>query len=217
MGYAIYKHPCETAIFKAFLPCLSSRSAIHRRRCVWVAMQRILGGALMVPPRSGTWGFLNPMPDVMIQVADPASAPVLKLIEELDGYLQGLYPPESNHILTLEDLRQANVVFLTAAVDGHLVGCGGILHQLEYAEIKRMFVVPRARGLRIGRRILDELEAVARSWGMTVARLETGVFQPEALGLYEKAGYQRRYAFGGYCEHPLFVFMEKKLGIIPGG
>ena len=43
-------------------------------------------------------------------------------------------------------------------------------------------------------------------------RLETGVRQPEALGLYETAGYQRRGPFGAYAEDPLCVFMEKRLG-----
>src|SRR3984893_18364606 len=78
-------------------------------------------------------------PNVTIQVADPSSQEIIKLLEELDKYLVGLYPPESNHILSVEALRQPNVVFLTAALDGHIVGCGGIVHQGAYAEIKRMF------------------------------------------------------------------------------
>jgi putative acetyltransferase len=155
------------------------------------------------------------MSRVSIHVTDPAAPEVLQLFEELDGYLIGLYPPESNHILSVEALRQPNVVFLTAALDGQVVGCGGVVNQGDYAEIKRMFVVPQARGMRIGRRILDELEAIARSWGMTIARLETGVHQPEALGLYEKAGYQGRGPFGDYPEHALCVFMEKSLETIP--
>jgi putative acetyltransferase len=157
------------------------------------------------------------MPDVTIQIADPADQRIFILIEELDRYLTGLYPPESNHILSVEELKQPNVLFLTAALEGQIVGCGAVVNQGDFAEIKRMFVLPRVRGLRIGRRILDELEAIARSWGMAVARLETGVWQPEALGLYEKAGYRRRPPFGDYGEHPLCVFMEKKLDTIPGG
>ena len=155
--------------------------------------------------------------EITIQVADPATPPVLKLLEKLDGYLLGLYPPESNHILTVEELRQPNVVFLTAMLEGRAVGCGGLVNHREYAEIKRMFVAPNCRGLRIGRRILEELETIARSWGITRARLETGVRQPEALALYEKAGYQRRGPFGAYPDHPLCVFMEKMLAANPDG
>jgi len=74
-----------------------------------------------------------------------------------------------------------------------------------------MFVLPEFRGLKLGRRILEELEKLAQASGLESARLETGVHQSEALLLYEKAGYQRRGPFGGYSEDPLSVFMEKKL------
>jgi putative acetyltransferase len=74
-----------------------------------------------------------------------------------------------------------------------------------------MFVLPEFRGLRLGRRILEELENLARVSGLKHARLETGIYQPEALLLYERAGYQRRGPFGDYSEDPLSIFMEKKL------
>jgi putative acetyltransferase len=154
---------------------------------------------------------------VTIQVADPAAPPCRRLLEELDDYLQGLYPPQSNHILTVEELCRPNVVFLTATIENRIIGCGGIVNHRDYAEIKRMYVAPGFRGLRIGRRILDELEAIARSWGLSTLRLESGVSQPEALGLYEKAGYHRRGPFGAYPDDPLCVFMEKLLEVNPGG
>jgi putative acetyltransferase len=74
-----------------------------------------------------------------------------------------------------------------------------------------MFVLPEFRGLKLGRRILEELETRARASGLELARLETGVHQSEALLLYEKAGYQSRGPFGDYSEDPLSIFMEKKL------
>jgi putative acetyltransferase len=152
------------------------------------------------------------MRPVTIQVDDPASPAARELIERLDGYLTGLYPAESNHLLPVESLRQPNVTFLTASVDGEIAGCGAFVNQGgEYAEIKRMFVLPEFRGLKLGRRILEELESLARTSGLRLACLETGIHQSEALLLYEKAGYQRRGPFGDYPEDPLSVFMEKKL------
>jgi putative acetyltransferase len=143
---------------------------------------------------------------------DPASADARKLIAQLDDYQTSLYPNESNHLMPVEGLRHPDVTFLTAWVDGEVAGCGAFVNQGgEYAEIKRMFVVPEFRGLRLGHRILDELEARIRAAGLSLARLETGVLQPEALRLYEKAGYQRRGPFGDYGEDPLCVFMEKQL------
>jgi putative acetyltransferase len=152
------------------------------------------------------------MQHITVQISDPASSEARALIEKLDGYLFGLYPAESIHLLSVESLRQPNVTFLTASVDGEVAGCGAFVNQDgEYAEIKRMFVRPEFRGFKLGHRILEELESLARASGLHLARLETGVFQPEALGLYEKAGYQRRGSFGNYPEDPLSVFMEKQL------
>jgi len=148
----------------------------------------------------------------MIQADDPASPAARELIEQLDKLLTGSYPAESNHLLSVEALRQPNVTFITASVDGAVAGCGAFVNQgAEYAEIKRMFVLPEFRGLKLGRRILEELEKLARASGIELARLETGVYQSEALLLYEKAGYQRRGPFGEYSEDPLSIFMEKKL------
>jgi len=78
-----------------------------------------------------------------------------------------------------------------------------------------MFVRPEARGLGIGRQLLEALEAHAAAAGLTVLRLETGVAQPEALRLYERAGYTRRGPFGPYAADPLSVFLEKRLDASP--
>jgi putative acetyltransferase len=152
------------------------------------------------------------MRHILIQTDDPASPAARELIERLDIHMSGLYPAESNHLLSVEALRQPNVTLLTAGVDGEVAGCGAFVNQGgEYAEIKRMFVLPEFRGLKLGRRILEELENRARASGLALARLETGIHQPEALLLYERAGYQRCGPFGDYSEDPLSIFMEKKL------
>jgi putative acetyltransferase len=152
------------------------------------------------------------MPHLTIQVDDPASAEARELVEQLDRQMSDLYPPESNHLLPVEALRHSSVTFLTAWVNGQIAGCGAfVCQEREYVEIKRIFVLPKFRGLRIGRGILAELERRARAAGLELARLETGVSQPEALRLFEAAGYERRGPFGEYVEDPLSVFMEKKL------
>ncbi|MFI8104083.1 GNAT family N-acetyltransferase [Streptomyces sp. NPDC086023] len=57
------------------------------------------------------------------------------------------------------------------------------------AELKRMYVVPEARGLGLARRILAELEDSARAAGRLRMALETGDQQPEAIKLYLSEGY----------------------------
>ena len=79
------------------------------------------------------------------------------------------------------------------------------------AEIKRMFVVPEARGRGAGRRLLERLIEAARAEGITVLRLETWVKQPEAIGLYRAAGFEDIGPFGSYAADPLSLFMEKRL------
>src|SRR5262245_6411420 len=144
------------------------------------------------------------MRHILIQVNDPASRASRELIERLDKYLTDLYPAESNHLLSVEALQHPNVTFLTASVDGEVAGCGAFVNQGgAYAEIKRMFVLPEFRGLKLGRRILEELENLSRASGLEIARLETGIYQSEALFLYKSAGYQPREPFGDYSEDPL--------------
>ena len=82
----------------------------------------------------------------------------------------------------------------------------------DYAEVKRVYVDPGARGLGLARAIMARLEAEALASGRNVARLETGIHQPEALGLYEALGYSRRHSFGDYpLDDPNSVFLEKRL------
>jgi ribosomal protein S18 acetylase RimI-like enzyme len=78
-------------------------------------------------------------------------------------------------------------------------------------EVKRMYVAPAFRGRGIARALLRALEAAAGRLGVAVLRLETGTRQPEAIGLYEAAGYARIPAFGEYVGDPLSVCFEKRL------
>jgi ribosomal protein S18 acetylase RimI-like enzyme len=74
-----------------------------------------------------------------------------------------------------------------------------------------MFVIPEARGCGVARLILTELESAALRMGYSRIRLETGLRQPEAVGLYEAAGYHRVACYGGYADDPMSVCFEKHL------
>ncbi|MFF3861708.1 GNAT family N-acetyltransferase [Streptomyces sp. NPDC002209] len=79
------------------------------------------------------------------------------------------------------------------------------------AELKRMYVVPEARGLGLARRILAELEADARAAGRTRMVLETGDQQPEAIALYLSSGYTPSAKFGHYRHYDSSRCMAKPL------
>jgi len=153
------------------------------------------------------------MREITVVVDNPSTKAARRLIGELDAYLENLYPPESNYLLSVEALKQPNVTFITARLNGEVIGCGAFVnHDGEYAEVKRMFVLPGFRGMKIGRRLLEELESRASLCGIKMIRLETGVYQTEALRLYTKAGYTSCGPFGDYRpDDPLCVFMEKNL------
>ncbi|MGA4841385.1 GNAT family N-acetyltransferase [Streptomyces sp. G45] len=79
------------------------------------------------------------------------------------------------------------------------------------AEIKRMYVVPEARGLGLARRVLALLEEDARAAGRLRMALETGTKQPEAIGLYTSSGYEPCAMFGHYRDEPLSRCYAKPL------
>ena len=104
-------------------------------------------------------------------------------------------------------------VFLVVREEGRAVACGGVCRFDETrAELKRMYVVPEARGRGLGRRLLVELEAEARRLGYAGIVLETGDRQTEALGLYASAGYERIPCYGVYATRALSMCFEKTLG-----
>jgi GNAT superfamily N-acetyltransferase len=80
-----------------------------------------------------------------------------------------------------------------------LIACAGWRRHGDDAELKRMFTASEARGRGLGRRMLATIEESAREAGCKRLILETGDRQPEAVGLYESAGYVRIDDFGFYA------------------
>lgn len=147
-----------------------------------------------------------------IQVEAPRQDGVIRLLEMSDAYAASLYPAESNHMLDLGSLEGDDATFWVARLDGVVVGCCALVEAGDgTAEIKRMFVDPAARGQKVSRRLMEVMEEVARQKRLIALRLETGIYQPEAIGLYRAFGYVEISAFGSYLPDPLSIFMEKRL------
>jgi putative acetyltransferase len=145
-------------------------------------------------------------------IESPNQADVIALIAELDAYQDTLYPAEARYALDLASLCQPNVRFVVAReACGTAVGCGAVVLCDDFAEIKRMYVSPRARGQGVARSIIQALEAAALSADYRVLTLETGPYQSAALAFYAQQGYERCGPFGSYPKHPLSVFMTKTL------
>ena len=154
-----------------------------------------------------------------IRKEDPRTESARTLIGELDAYLDPLYPKESQHGYSIEELVAQRVEFFVLYGDEAPVACGGVqfFGDLEradegYGEIKRMYVRPEFRGRGYAKKMLQHLEGLAASKGFSKVRLETGISQPEAIGLYERNGYYKIPPFGDYWEDPLSFFYENNLG-----
>ncbi|MBV9859781.1 MAG: GNAT family N-acetyltransferase [Alphaproteobacteria bacterium] len=138
------------------------------------------------------------------------------LIGELDRTLSANYLPEQRHGLVLDAIFQPHIRFFLARLAGRAVGCGGVALFDDFAEVKRMYVTPVARGRGVAQAVLARLEAETRDAGLRVVRLETGDRQHAAIGLYERAGFARCAAFGEYATMApkmiaSSIFFEKRL------
>lgn len=103
--------------------------------------------------------------------------------------------------------------FFVAWEDGEPVGCGALRRYDDdgTGEVKRMYVVPAARGRGISRIVLEAIELRARTLGYARLVLETGTEQPEAIGLYRSHGYDSIEPYGFYAHSPLSRCFAKHL------
>ncbi len=145
---------------------------------------------------------------VRVAVCDPrhpdARFCVRAYFSELARRFESGFDPAQSIPAQDDELTPPAGVLLVARLHGQPAGCAALkFHDGQPAEIKRMWVAPEARGLGLGRRLLDEVEARAAARGVTALRLETNRALTEAIGLYRAAGYREVAAFSPepYAHH----------------
>jgi len=161
----------------------------------------------------------------VIESLNGDSPALQSLLRKSTDYMSALYPAESNHLEDVEALLPPAGFLVGVYVSRAMIGCGAVKlaadagaaaaagsDESSYGEIKRVFVLEEHRGRGISKAIMQTLEARLVAHGVHVARLETGIRQPEAIGLYRRLGYAERPPFGSYRPDPLSIFMEKRLG-----
>jgi putative acetyltransferase len=152
------------------------------------------------------------------------------LLVRSDHYMSSLYPAESNHLVSSESLRTGDALFLgmftshlpqvsSSALNEeppeldsvHCVGCvaARFYREQTYAEIKRLYVDEDYRGRGLAKTLMVEIESGILEQGIDCARLEMGIYQPEADALYRSMGYREITPFGDYLLDPLSQFLEK--------
>jgi GNAT superfamily N-acetyltransferase len=150
--------------------------------------------------------------DSLVVREEPPDGPVARpLLEHYVADIADRYPgwhPGIGPSANPEDFVGDHGRFVVVLADGEPVGCGG-LKRLDAAtgEVKRLYVVPAARGRGVAGRLLDELEERARAFGCWRVRLDTGDRQPEALRLFRAAGYRE---IPAYNHNPTARFWFEK-------
>jgi GNAT superfamily N-acetyltransferase len=154
---------------------------------------------------------------LQIRPEDPFSAVALTLIRDLSSDLAGRYSDDDDGGASQFQPAQVAVpraAFVVAWRDDVAIGCGALrpMAEADTVEVKRMYVRPEARGQGISRRILAYLEQLAAEFGYKTVKLETGLLQPEAIGLYQSMGYLPLKCYGVYADDPLSVCFQKQIG-----
>ena len=152
---------------------------------------------------------------VRVGVEDAASEGARRCVARYFAELGRRFPtgfdPDLSTRVAPQEMNPPRGRFVLARLDGEPVGGGGLKIHERFGEIKRMWVDPAVRGLGIGRRILDALEAQARAYGLDTLRLETNENLAEALALYRSHGYREVPPFNDepYAQH----WFEKDLSV----
>jgi ribosomal protein S18 acetylase RimI-like enzyme len=147
---------------------------------------------------------------------------VVVLTAEVQAHYRELYGgPGDESRVEVADFEAPTGHFLVGYVEGVAVAMGGWrrlgarpgLPSPNTAEIKRMYVAPRARRQGLSREVLAELEASARAAGIDWLVLETGQPQTSAVGLYRSSGYVEvdGTPYGHYLGEPDVVHLGKSL------
>jgi len=129
---------------------------------------------------------------------------------ELNERFESGFDPAFSLSADTRELTAPEGALIVARLRGNPIGCVALkFHKKSPAELKRMWVSPSARGLGLGRRLIDEAEKHARQNGVRVINLETNRTLHEAIALYRRSGYVEVDAFNTepYAHH----WFEKKL------
>ncbi len=116
------------------------------------------------------------------------------LVAAMEAWVEegwGPTTPDRTSTVTPEEMAPPSGAYVIVREDGRAVAGGGIRRLGDDAcEIKRMFVVPEARGRGHGRRLLEALEGAAVELGYRFARLDTAQSMTTAMAMYREAGYR---------------------------
>lgn len=154
-----------------------------------------------------------------IEILDATHPDAQELIRQLSKELGTIYGHDGAGAFTPADVAVPRAAFIVAYIGEQPVACGAIRPFSDdptTVEVKRMFVIPEARGKGLSRLILQKLESLAASFEYSMIKLETGIHQHAAIALYQNAGYERIPCYGKYVTDPDSLCYGKRIKLQPG-
>jgi putative acetyltransferase len=148
---------------------------------------------------------------ITIAIESPLTDEFRTLIAELNAALLELTPAEHCYHLRVEEMAGPSTTVFVARDDGVAIGCGALKRHGGIGEVKRMYTRPSHQGRGIGSRIVEAIEALARTESLEQLVLETGDRHPAAYRVYARAGFRRCGRVLDYPDTKWSVFYEKPL------
>jgi putative acetyltransferase len=148
-----------------------------------------------------------------IDIEPPRQGEIEALLELGAAFAQSLYPPESNFLLSVDELEEPGVnVYAARDERGNLLAMAALVPlDSGVAELKRMFVHPDARGQGLAAALLERIESDAANGGIREIVLETGPLHHAAIALYRRCGYSAIPQFGKYAGEEYSLCFAKRL------
>lgn len=151
------------------------------------------------------------MENIKITRTNSQSTDFQGLIKLLDAYLSGVNGEKDDFFRQFNKIDMLDYV-VVAYQNGEAIACGAIKPFSDDAmEVKRMYVVLEQRGRGIAQKVLNELEKWAQELGFAYCVLETSYSMTDAVGLYQKCGYETIDRYGQYAAIETSVCFRKEL------
>ncbi len=120
---------------------------------------------------------------MMIRIMSRSDVPAVATLE------RAIYPQPWSARIFFDELAQENRTYIVATDDGDILGYGGLMLVEDDAHITTIAVVPGARRMRLGTRLLLTLVENALGRGARHLTLEVRATNTDAQKLYERFGF----------------------------
>ncbi|KAF0114477.1 MAG: putative acetyltransferase [Rhodobacteraceae bacterium] len=148
---------------------------------------------------------------IIVERADPHCPSARELLWAGHAAMQALFPVKRQAAFSIEPFLPDSVLLFVASVGGRAVGCCALFLNRDFAELKKLYVIPEARRQGVANLLISHTEQAAMDKGVTQLRLETGMRLSASHRLYARLGFTRCEVFGSHVPSSESLFLVKEL------